>query len=439
MPRHGWLHVGGDRLNEAFNPIGAGKRILVLDHTAALGGAEIALSRLLAALKPTGFQTDVVLLSDGPLRELLEEAGHQVDVLPLAADIVDRSRNSLMSEPLHSARAAVEFARFAVALAGEIRSRRPDLVMANSLKSALFASVAAPLARRPWVWHLHDRLSSDYLPGAVAAAMRALARYGPRHVVANSGETLACLGAIRPDRTSVAYPGLPSTAFGRRLVEPEGKVIGIVGRISSTKGQREFLSAAALVARHHADARFRVIGTAMFNDHDYEREVRALADQLGISDRVTFTGWVSEAIAELDQLSLMVHASPVPEPFGQVVAEAMARGVPVIATRGGGVTEILDPELGTRTNGRGSVTKTALGQLVNPGDVEGLAVAMEWVLDHPEEAAAQADAAFISVAERFNIGRTADVVQRVWQQALSGGSERRLNPLVHARSSWIQE
>src|SRR5690606_24023770 len=105
-----------------------------------------------------------------------------------------------------------------------------------------------------------------------------------------------------------------------------------------------FLAAAELVGQVRSDVTFRIVGGALFEDAPVEAELRAAAASSSIATRVHWTGWVGDVAAELRQLRLAVHASPVPEPFGQVVVEAMAAGVPVIATRAGGVPEILDPE-----------------------------------------------------------------------------------------------
>ena len=140
--------------------------------------------------------------------------------------------------------------------------------------------------------------------------------------------------------------------------------------------------------------------------------------ELGIQDRVIFTGWIADTTKEVDRLTAVVHASPVPEPFGQVVVEAMARGVPVIATRAGGVTEILDPDGTTEVPIPGAALRTPLGQLVGPGDPAGLAAAMRWVLAEPCQAEKVAEAAFESARQRFDITRTAESVIAAWDLAL---------------------
>ena len=104
------------------------------------------------------------------------------------------------------------------------------------------------------------------------------------------------------------------------------------------------------------------MGAALFGEDGDEAELRALADRLGIADRVEFRGFRSDVATELERLDVFVHASVVPEPFGQVILEAMAAGVPAVAAAGGGASEIA-------TDGESAL-------LHPPGDVEALAQAL---------------------------------------------------------------
>lgn len=407
-------------------------RVLVLDHTAVLGGAELALARLLVCLDDAiddDIETEVLLFSPGPLADRLRGAGTRVDVLPLSDDLVRLGRGELLRRPDRMVVATVSVLRYVGALRAEIRRRRPDLVVTNSLKSAVLGGPAARLARVPWVWHLHDRLSPDYLPGPVATILRRLARVGPRSVVVNSRDSAACLGRQPAGHVVVVYPGLPVDAFrpntfrpntfrqDTRDAPPGPPVIGMLGRISSTKGQREFLRAAAGVATTHSEVRFEIIGRALFNDQPYADELLALVAALDLGERVELVGWTGDPTAALAELTAVVHASPVPEPFGQVVVEAMAAGVPVIATLAGGVGEILDPDGVVGTVPAGTAVRTPYGQLVAPGDVPGLTAALRRVLDHPAEAAELAGRARRLAADRFRIETTAEVVSAAWRRA----------------------
>lgn len=382
--------------------------MVVLDHTAALGGAELALARLLDAVDPTRARVRTVLFADGPLRAVLEGAGHEVHVLPLRASVARTERHDV--GPLRSALQVLTIVPFVLRLARLLRRLPVDVVHTTSLKADLIGAPAALLARRPLVWHIHDRISDDYLPRPIVTLVRMLARWVPRHVVVNSLATALTLPGVR--RLAVAYPGVAPEQVSPTPVPaaPEGApVVGIVGRVSPTKGQLEFVRAAELVLRRHPEARFRVVGSALFAEQAYEDEVRAEVDRLGIADRVVLTGFVADPSAELDRFTVCVHASGTPEPFGQVIVEAMVRGVPVVATRGGGVTEIVQPD------GEGPY-----GVLVEPRDPVALAEAISGVLDRPEEARARAEAAWRRARTRFAVSSTADTITRVWQQAATG-------------------
>ncbi|GAB3392799.1 glycosyltransferase family 4 protein [Humibacter soli] len=388
--------------------------VLELDHTAQEGGAELALLRVAEVLRnDDDLELRVLLFSDGPLRARLVSAGVQTAVLPLDEGIATASRDRIIAG---AARSALSAAKYVPRLARAIRGSHADVVVANSLKSAVFAFLAAPLAGRRWVWQLHDRLATDYLPAPLVAATRLIAVLGPRAIVVNSRATLETLPASARRKAVVAYPGLPPEAFTRAEPASGDVVVGILGRISPTKGQREFLEAAAIVAAAREDVRFTVIGGALFGEDGYEAELRDLAERLGVADRVEFTGWVSDAPARLRELTLLVHASPTPEPFGQVIVEAMAAGVPVVATAAGGVPEILDE------NGGASDAlwwTTATGVLVLPGDSMALAQAMESVLDDPVSASSRAQAARDDAHRRFTIAQTARTVLRGWRDGVT--------------------
>jgi glycosyltransferase involved in cell wall biosynthesis len=382
----------------------------ILTHLAVLSGAELALLRWIEQIPADRFQPVVVIFGDGPLVGRLESLGIETHVLPLGAAAATAERTSLAATA--GIKGLLQAVIFIPRLARTLRRLDLDLVQTNSLKSDLIGLPAARLAGLPLVWYLHDRISSDYLPSLVARAVRTLARFGPRRLIANSQATREALGLP----AAIAYPGLdPLWGQGsqadrnERETDDRAPVIGLVGRISPTKGQREFVIAAEQVLHDHPDATFRIIGTAMFNEAAYEAEVRQLVKQRGLDARIEFCGFVPDPAAAMEALDLLVHASPVPEPFGQVIAEAMALGVPVIATDAGGAVEVLhDDQLGD----------AELGLLVAPGDGAALADAITTVLDDPHTARRRAAAARPSVRRRFDIQRTAAVLTSVWDEVL---------------------
>ena len=373
-------------------------RVVVLDHTARRGGAELALARLLDALPSGAVRLRVVFFEDGPLVEQLRRSGHVVDVLPLVGAVGAQSR------ALTAASGAVSAMRvlpFVAKLASRLRSWHPDVVHTTSLKADLIGLAAGRLVRRPVVWHVHDRIAPDYLPAPVVRAFRAAARRGPVAVVANSSATAETLPGARS--LTVVHPGLAPEQIVADVDHRKGPaqpIVGLVGRISPTKGQLEFVRAAADLVRRRSDVRFQVTGSALFGETAYEALVRAEVERLGLGSVVTFTGFHEDAGAVMDGLTVCVHASPVPEPFGQVVVEAMARGVPVVATSAGAVPEILD-------GGR-------LGYLARPGDVHDLACAIERALDDPRRSDV-ARAAWKDVKTRYTARQSAESILAIWQ------------------------
>ena len=381
------------------------RRILFVNHTAQMGGGEVALLNIVRHLDRSRFDPVVILFADGPLADRLAEAGVDARVVPLAGSVVNARKGVLGWGSLLRVSDAWRAARHVVAVAREVRRSGADLVHANSLKADVIAGLAGRLAGVPVVWHVRDRIADDYLPPAAARAFRWLARSVPHHVVANSRATLATL-RLPPGRPGTAVysgtvtddlPPAPSPAAS-------GPVVGLVGRISPWKGQHIFVRAAAELHRLYPACRFQVIGGPLFGEAAYDRDVRAMAARMGLAGVVEFTGHRADVPQRIAALDVLVHASTAGEPFGQVVAEAMAAGKPVVATRGGGVPEV--------------VVDGVTGLLVPMGDVSAMARAIARLLDDPAAAAAMGRAGRVRIEQQFTIGHTVARLATVWDRTI---------------------
>lgn len=350
-------------------PVPPRLRIVYLDHVAKLSGGELALSRLLAALPEV--DAHVILAEDGPLRGRLEQAGCTVEVLPRDPRAGELRRGEVGSG-VATVRAAALTLAYTLRLARRLRGLHPDLVHTNSLKSGFYGGAAAKLARVPVVWHLRDRLAEDYLPARAITLTRFALRHLPDLVLCNSRETLTRAGLAAGRGAIVSSPVVhdpyqPRVHFERRATT--GLVVGMVGRLAPWKGQDAFLRAFAVAFADVPAARARIIGSAMFGEDDYAEQLRALTDTLGLADRVTFVGFTPTVERELARLDVLVHASVVPEPFGQVVVEGMAAGLAVVASAAGGPQEIVTDEVD--------------GLLVAPADVGLLATTLQRLSGDP--------------------------------------------------------
>ncbi len=378
--------------------------VVYLNHVAVPSGAERALTRLLPAL--TGVRPHVILAEHGWLAGELGSLGISVEVLELPRRTRALSRERV--GPSLPVAAIADTGRYARTLAVRLRELSPDLVHANSLKANVYGHLAARRAGVPSVWHARDRIVPEYLPGAAVPALRRYARTVPSGLISVSESTRRSVigGRAATDCQPVIHDPLPAHAGTRpRATDPSRFVVAMTGRIAEWKGQDVFLRAFAEAFASDPAAEARILGQPLFGETAYERSLYDLAAELGIADRVTFTGYVDDVWDELAQADVVVHASRIPEPFGQVVPEAMAAGCAVICAAAGGPLETV----------RDGVT----GLHARPGDASDYARALRTLRTHPALTARLAAAGQQDALERFAPAVIAEQVMDCYRATLS--------------------
>jgi len=294
-----------------------------------------------------------------------------------------------------------------------LRAEQIDLLHANNeVVSNRAALIAARRCRIPSVVHVRGMYA--YPRGLARAVDRRLAAGVDGYLAisrAAADLTAQQLG-VDPTRISVVDNPFdlrdaerePSPELARELGVDGRRVIAMVGRITGWKGHRVLIDAMHQLDR--ADVAVLVVGgPASTYGPMLLEQLRARVRELGLEDRVLFTGPRRDVPDILALADVAVHCSVEPEPFGRVIVEAMAARVPVIASAAGGVLEIVDDR---RT-----------GLLVAPGDPDALAAAIAEVLDHPSEAAQLAAAAQREVVARFDAEAHVDAVLEVHGRALA--------------------
>ncbi len=396
--------------------------VVYLDHTAKLSGGEIALLRMLESLDRDQFRPVVVLAEEGPLVQRLKDIDVETHVEPLSGRIKDIRKDTLGLGALRKAALVFGLIAYSIRLARIIRNHNADIVHTNSLKADFYGALAGTLARVPVIWHIRDHIDPGYLPAIAVKVVRTLAQHWPAYVVANSQSTLDTLflGMRKPQavvpsgidlRSSVIHDGLATREFDEAsqvlLRKPwsDPVRIGIVGRLTEWKGQHIFLEAARRVLTQGARAEFLLAGSAMFGESDYEERLKQQVIDAKISESVQFLGFVGDIPGLLATLDILIHASTTPEPFGQVVIEGMAEGLPVIATAGGGVKEI--------------IVSSENGVLVPMNDAPAMADALIALLAAPEHARKLGQAGYLRVRRHFTAQQTARKIERVYREVLS--------------------
>ena len=181
-------------------------------------------------------------------------------------------------------------------------------------------------------------------------------------------------------------------------------LIGIVGRISPAKGHMEFLKAAEHVNKEVPHCTFLIIGGSSQDEIWYEEEVRNKASQFGLEDAVVFTGHRDDIPAVLSALDLFVLTSYV-EAFPNVLIEAMAMKKACVATRAGGVLDVIDDGIN--------------GLLVPPRDVDALSETLMLLLRDEGKRKALGQEARRKVEEKFDLHHMIDRLEKLYCRILN--------------------
>ncbi|HVB81628.1 MAG TPA: glycosyltransferase [Candidatus Binataceae bacterium] len=381
---------GSHRAAAALPPL----KILYLNPSGSLGGAERSLLDMIASLRAARpeWQLSLIAGEDGALVRGVRALGATAAVLPLPRSLarlgdagaggpagIQVGRLALVAS---MANAALATRRYVRSMARAINEAGPTVIHTNGFKMHLIAAQAAG-GRIPIIWHVHDYVSSR-------PVMVRLMRLGSRRcamAIANSRGVQADLEASCPNRLAVAtvYNAVDLGYFSPRgpiadldalagiAPAPAATVrIGLVATLARWKGHELFLRALAALPPE-MPVRGYVIGDAIYSTHGSQwsiPELRATAERLGVAERTGFCGFVEDVAAAIRALDVMVHASTEREPFGLAIAEAMACGKPVIASRASGAAEIVGAATGVLSYRPGDVAELAerIGELVRDRD-----------------------------------------------------------------------
>lgn len=378
-------------------------RILFLDQSGALGGAELYLLDLARAHRTS---SHVLLLEHGPFFDRLREERLSTEVLPASSAVRNVRKQAGL---LAGLRALPGLLRVIRAVAR--RAAHYDLIFANTQKALLIGGLAGLWARRPVVWNLHDLLTPDHFTAVNRTVAVTAANLLCRHVIANSRASQAAFEAAGGRvPTTVVYNGIDPTPFDavsaeqvralRHELDLTGHpVVGVFSRLAPWKGQHVLLEALSDLP---PSTHLLFVGDALFDgDRAYAASLRRKVIETHSEERVHFLGFRDDVPALMGLCDVVVHTSVAPEPFGRVIVEGMLARRPVVATGTGGALEILD-------DGR-------TGALVRPDDPLALGATLSALLSEPARAEELARAGATHARQTF----TPEAMQRGVQAALA--------------------
>ncbi len=375
-------------------------RILFVDHTAVMGGAELSLLDLATAYADT---SKVLLFQDGVLRERLEQAGVKVQVAPVSKTML----NLRTSGGLSSLVTIPELWQIAGYIAREAKGY--DLILANSQKAFVTAALASLRGSPPVLWHLRDILTAKHFSQVNRLVAIFLANQFAAKVLVNSqatGKAFVAAGG-KAKLTRVVYNGFDSQKFDlvnfddvKKIREQLGIentfLVGLFSRFSYWKGQHILLEA----IKHSPKVHVLLVGTALFGEQEYVTELKTLAEIPELKGRVHWLGFRDDIPTLMKACDIIVHTSTEPEPFGRVIVEGQLAQKPVIASAAGGALELIK-------NG-------VNGYLFPPGDAIALGKLIEKLIKDPSLAKTLGQQGYVDAQQNFSL----ETILASFEQAL---------------------
>lgn len=322
------------------------RTILHLIDTVETGGAETMYLKIIDRLDPKRWRSIAAVPERGWLYDRLEEHGIEPVLVPSDGGSFDW--------------------RYLLRLVRMIRKERVDLIQTHLLTTSVYGSVAARCFGTPLVATFHGMVDVDPDDRHKQTKLRALNRKLNRVVFVSEAlrQWFLGIGGLASEGTTVVHNGIdlrdfrPRTAEGVREelgISPDAFLIGLVGDVRPPKAYDVLLEAARLLCHQQLDVQFVIAGEA--SGSLYEKLVRR-RNEIDLDHRVRFLGYRSDVARLMNAFDLYLITSS-SEGFSLSTVEAMATGLPVIATRCGGPEEIVLDGITGRLIPIGSATAIA--------------------------------------------------------------------------------
>jgi glycosyltransferase involved in cell wall biosynthesis len=392
-------------------PLSSVARILYLNPTSEVGGAERSLLDLLEHLDRKKYHPIVCFPSEGKLVGKLSRMGIETKMIPLHEEISRLSRQNgdrrllgLLSTPRRLLPNITKTAAF-------VRSKHIDLIVTNGIKCHVIGSMVSSMTGVKLMWHVRDLIEKGWLKLIIWS----MGRFFPDKIITNSD----AVGSIfsNDKRVETVYNGLDLLHFDPKInggrirsefeVGKETKLIGTIGHFAPLKGYEELLDAMGEVVRKGFNVKLVLVGESIYpHSRTYREKLLSLADSTGLSERVIFAGFredIPELLASFDLFVLPSRS----EGFGRTNLEAMAMGKPVISTNVGGIPEV--------------VLDGVTGILVPPGNSEDLARAIMKLLNDGELRESLGREGRRRVEEHFTLQSHVQRIQEIYGEILLKG------------------
>jgi L-malate glycosyltransferase len=326
---------------------GSPTRVVYVNHTGAVSGAERVLINMVRGLDRARFEVTAICPVEGDLRGMLLAEGVHCAPLPTVQARFDWRPGQLL-------KAFKSLLRAMLSLRKTLAKIEPDIVHANTLRAGIVVSAASVGTGRKVVWHIHDILPRHPLSALIRVS--ALVLRQTSIVAVSDCAARAFRGPFSfQGRVSTIHNGVDlshfphksagsSTMRQRLRVAEDAFLVCAVGQICERKGLIELLAAFQKACADRPHMHLVIAGSVAFeHERSYFNMLKIAASAPQIADRVHFTGHLPD-VSELLQAADLLVLNSREEPFGLVLVEAMSSGTAVLATRVGGIPEIVKDE-----------------------------------------------------------------------------------------------
>ena len=401
-------------------------RIACLAASDQLGGAEIALLEMIGSVRRhrPDWSFTVILPGTGPLFDACARDCVSCEVLPFPSAIARLGESAMTRQRGPAARTVAAAGLLSAALfvpshvqrlKTTLRRCNPSVIHSHGVKAHILGALCCK--RTPLIWHLHEYVSvrpvSRWLLRRLVHRCTAMVA-NSESVARDAQAALSAVGTIRTIHNAVDLQrfGIHGDTIdldrSSGLDRPDRPIVrvGLVSTFGRWKGQETFLRALADLPVE-LPVRGYIVGGPLYHtagSQNTRAALESLSLSLGLGSRVGFTGF-QRADHALRALDIVVHASTQPEPFGLVIAEAMACARPLVTTGLGGAREIV-------SNGFDAL-------VTPPGDHRALAAAIRQLATDADLRARLGSRARESAMIRFNPERLAASMIALYEHTAS--------------------
>lgn len=387
-------------------------KVLFVSHSSGMGGAERSLLLLLKNIDRKHFEPIVILPCPGPLKEKIDNLDIKIYEVwsPWWVKLqVGEARfgRRIIKEIIQEIIAVFRLCRI-------VSKEKVAVIYTNTIVK-FSGAITAFITKRPHIWHIREILPGNpdlqfFMPHRI---LFTFISKSTDKIIANSKATKSQFqGMNTNNKLRVIYNAQERNESDKHNslncingVEPADWLVAVVGTLQKRKAQDDAIRAVKIAEKVITNIKLLLIGDGQKEHKDY---LKNLCSELNISERIVFTGYRNDVPQILSRCKILLMPSW-NEPFGRVIIEAMAAGIPVVGTNGGGAKEIIQEGI--------------TGYLVSPKTPSEMAEKMIYLFRNP------------NVAKRLGINGKKIVAEKFSVSNYVHGIEKVLKDVVHIQRS----